>query len=673
MVAAMLYTVVTSYTPGYKDEQWMFLRGFDVWNLIWSQHSEHKLPLAKLLGFCDVWFSGADNRLLLTLIVLVQTLHAGLLTWLIRRWGGATRFDTLLASGLVLFCLFHPNQWENFTWGFQIQFVLAFFFAGIAAAGAVSGWRWAAVGGAAAATFDLASGVLVWPILLLAAWAYRRDRTTWVTYAGVMILVLAAFFWNWKPVEYHGIPWKALLTPLPVGLYWFRYFGASWDALALPHQVSDSLAALAILRVAAAAWSLIRRGAPADRPLWVFSTLGALFVLGTGLLTALGRVRFGAEQAMTSRYQTPALLLWLFLALMLWDRLHSVRLARTALGVFLAVAAALTWYRIDPITAGAYRWQHRVDRALAGVYSGYADNEDTIHFGTDRDWVRELLPKIQREGWMGIRRAAFPIGSSIGTAGIAEARIETLRQVQGGGFRVSGWVYSLEDPVATVRAVGPDGRVAGFGASYVERPDLKGAPLYWGWIAYFPAALDPATVRIAGRTRSGQWLLMPGHAGDALRADTVQTLTPDREGELLNGAVPLWLPADPAPVPTNGRLISATEFLPLTGDSQLLFALRMPAQTMDSLLVDIEVQQTDSIEYYFGGAQGSLLPLKIQGRFYLLIRASQNPDWRAQAVTHLRLDPGGLDTIGKPVQIRAIYGLPRPDPPGLPLYQAFVR
>lgn len=664
IVASTLFTIVQSYTPGYKDEQWMFLHGFEFWDLIFSQHSEHKLPLAKFFGFCDVWFARADNRLLFTLIQINQWIHAGFLLWLLRRWTLLTWAELAFPAACVTVALFHPRQWENFTWGFQIQFVMAFLFASVAIAGLVGSqldpdgkhdrWLWLALAGAALGTFDLANGVLLWPLLGAGLLVYRAPLRTWAIFAVSGALTLGAFFYNWHPVKFHGIPWENLRTPLPVARYWIRYFGSTWDALGYPMLVGDALAALAGVTLLVLGVRFLRgpRRVSVERAFLLWS---ATFLAATGLVTALGRVRFGLEQAAISRYQTPALLFWLMLGLLVWLRWRDGRWTRPVLALALLAVAGVTWVRLGAITSGAYEWQARVERSLAAVYAGVLDDEDLPGFGTNHGWVRQALPEIREKSWMGYgsRESRYP--KVIPAQRRCTGQVETRRLVDG-RLRVAGWTSEVALQVGTANA---NGKFSGFGAGRIPRPDRRDVA---GFVA-FPAREEDWVVI---RTPQG-WCALTG-IREAQSADLVTTVG-SREGWQA-----LWLPGDASPEFQNARLRTTEQGVVATAtnsDEQLIFTLRRSLQEFRSVWLEVEMsKKTDGVEFYFGGdaQRGAALAIEMSGRFFIHYRIAQNPYWQ-ESTNRLRFDPGGFAAMDNEVTVKGIWGERTSEPSGLPVIQ----
>src|SRR5262249_47317494 len=103
-------------------------------SFLWQQHNEHRIFFPKLFYLADLYLAGGRNILLLVSIFVVQMLHLGLWGYLFRRYARLSGPAWRTALGVAAFCLFNPNQVENFVWGFEITFVIS----GFAATGALA-------------------------------------------------------------------------------------------------------------------------------------------------------------------------------------------------------------------------------------------------------------------------------------------------------------------------------------------------------------------------------------------------------------------------------------------------------------------------------------------------------------------------------------------------------
>src|SRR5207302_3581711 len=93
--------------------------------------------------------------------------------------------------------------------------------------------------------------------------------------------------------------------PAKVGRYVLTYIDHCLSYyFVYPEIAAGGLSALAF----AALIFLLRRASTQMLGLSLAMTMS--FVLGTGLITALGRLKFGVDQASASRYQGPVMLYW---------------------------------------------------------------------------------------------------------------------------------------------------------------------------------------------------------------------------------------------------------------------------------------------------------------------------------------------------------------------------
>lgn len=102
------------------------------WAWLWSQQNEHRLLIPRLLVWVDLFGFGGKNVSLFVEIFAVQFFHLAAICFVVERFARVPAFLKRSIQGLFAFCLFHPNQVENYTWAFQIVFVLPFALATVA-------------------------------------------------------------------------------------------------------------------------------------------------------------------------------------------------------------------------------------------------------------------------------------------------------------------------------------------------------------------------------------------------------------------------------------------------------------------------------------------------------------------------------------------------------------
>src|SRR6516162_4863916 len=195
-IAVTLYMVVTTYSSLPFWDGWEGFRfaanGGDLFSLAWllRLHNEHWMMIPKLFLAADIRLFQGRQAFLLASIFAIQLIHLALLSWSMHVLGGWRGAIWRSGTGLAAFCLFCPSQYENFVWSFQVDFVLPHLLATLSFVALALYWRElqaqperqpspkflvVSVLSALGATFSLSSGILLWPLLVLAA-VYLRLR-----------------------------------------------------------------------------------------------------------------------------------------------------------------------------------------------------------------------------------------------------------------------------------------------------------------------------------------------------------------------------------------------------------------------------------------------------------------------------------------------------------------
>lgn len=279
--------------------------GFDDF---WQQSNEHRPVVPKAINVGLAYLTDWDIRVELYLNFAVALAGFLLLLAALRRT--LERDAWRLASVVASVVFFSPLQWENWLWGWQLEWFLS----NLAAVGVLwalvfvvdraprRGFALAAVC-ALVATFSLGQGLLIWPvgaaILIL-----RRRR--WRLWALLGIATYVAYFADYSNA---GLTSKTLWLERPhdfvafVCLYVGRPFGVD--------NVTGAIAGAILLAAFAlcVAFVLAHRDdrALVDRTaLWI--GVGS-YVLAAALITGVSRVSFGPTAGAFSRYRGMAALL----------------------------------------------------------------------------------------------------------------------------------------------------------------------------------------------------------------------------------------------------------------------------------------------------------------------------------------------------------------------------
>jgi hypothetical protein len=463
---------------------------------VWAQHNEHRLVLQRLFLVGLARFSDWDIRWELAANVLVAMATLVVHALLIRRT--VTPFGRTLPGWLVVVAsalVFSFTQYENWIWGWTMS---AFFLMFVTAAGALAltyGGRSVVAmvvcaivaplcyGSGLLLSFILAGGVLLDPIH-----GSRKERIRKaVMLGGLGLAVAAAYTYGLERIGDHS----SVFSPRLYTRYVLAYLGAP-----LSREVfGATLWGLIGLLMLASSLVWLHRRSPRYRSVLVPWGALASFAILSAMLTGIGRVRFGIEQALASRYVTITTPFWIgaciFVSLVLVEHLRDESLSRarlTAVTALVSVIGALgasSFVRAstgDASRLGAWSNALLENRECVIGYRGAPD--DCLHLfmpslhGGDPAYVRARSADLERLALGPFRRAVKP--PSVAEFTLVESpgagyldRFEMVPRM-GGLVMVSGWAA---DPVKHTQVesvlVTVDGESFGLAVMGLARADLE--------------------------------------------------------------------------------------------------------------------------------------------------------------------------------------------------------
>lgn len=464
---------------------------------LWQQHNEHRLVIPKLFLAADLRLFRARQIFLLASIFAVQLLHWALLGWSLWVLGGWRGALWRTGAGLAGFCLFCPAQWQNFTWAFQVCFVLPQLLATAsfvtlllywmksqqrADTRAYRAWLVLSVLAALGATYSLASGNLLWPLLVLAA-LYLGLRRAAVGFAVTGTVSTILYLHNYVRPQNHADPLASLREPLALLKYCAMYFLSSWSHRDMAIWETVLLVALAI---GVAISVRVVRYVRSFRPLAIQLCLTMLFCAGSAFVTATGRLNYGLQQAHVSRYQTIALLFWCCLGLLWLGGIYASRMrnglvvAQVVVLLVFARGAAIVKYPMEE--ARERTFAQRV--ATAALITGVHDPVTLSKTSFQMDTPVKAVPFMRANGLSIFSDAtSFEIGESLDTFFLPAQPDECLGFLEGGmpvdepsgrGLRLAGWAWDATHhrPAAAI-VVTTDGIITGLGAVGERLPPAR--------------------------------------------------------------------------------------------------------------------------------------------------------------------------------------------------------
>jgi len=534
-IVVSLYMVVVSYSSLPYYDQWAEVtyaaNGGNLFSpaWLWERWLEHRHVIPKLFFGADLYWFQCRQIFLLASIFVIQLLHLAVLSWgmwSLGRWRGPL---WLTGTGLAAFCLFYPSQWENFIWGFQVCFVLAHLLASLSFVALLlysrqfqqhsensSSPRFLVISllAALAATYSLASGNLLWPILIAAAVYLRLRYTATISIVGAGIVSTGLYFYHYVRPGHHPRPiFSNLRAPLRMVSFLAEYLFGTWThhGIYVAACIVIGELAIAVVLVFLARAYFRRLGL-----LGIQLLLTMVFCAATAMITAAGRSSLGAVLARVSRYQTVVLLLWccaglLLLGFSFFARVR-VRHSFVAAQLMLLVVLAAGFTRIEAPIAQARRHGFMLDTAAASLLTGVYDQPQL-------EWVYPILDELGRDvsylqvhqlsifsgpvqSWFGKRlEYVFPEVSFSDCNGAVET-VVSVDTLGARGIRLSGWAWDTKrraPPSAVVVTL--NGVIRGYGSVGQRHASPGGvqpkiADGYMGFVAYAPAAPRGSLVTI---------------------------------------------------------------------------------------------------------------------------------------------------------------------------------
>jgi len=204
-----LIVIRTCYFPIPLSDQWdewrLFLATKNYGAFLFNQHNEHRIALARIFFYVDDVVFHARNTFLFFSMFLIQAI-TGVTLWRLTTFSGTfSRASKVVLGCFIIACLFSAQQFSNFTWGFQVQFVAVYCTAigalfalarssqsaGRDAHGRHRPEAWLALACILAilSTYSMSNGLLLWPLLLgMSFWLRSPVRHRIILGAGMAVL-----------------------------------------------------------------------------------------------------------------------------------------------------------------------------------------------------------------------------------------------------------------------------------------------------------------------------------------------------------------------------------------------------------------------------------------------------------------------------------------------------
>ena len=375
-------------------DQWVELdrirelaQGASLVDYLFSQHLPHRLAASRPFFLADVYWFGAKNRFLVFSTLTIQLVHALILIRLLARVPAFGRSLRWFLAGTIIFLMSSAVQVRNFTWGFQVQFVLVFAAAtfsisalvrcGEAVSDAIGGrraWRLCAQSllFAVVTSYSMVNGLVIWPILVALSFFLALRPGHRIVILTVGALVCTTYLIGYEFGVGRTNFGAALRNPIGVFAYAICYLGIPSTRVSvslglIQGGIGLGLALLSGWRVAASR----------DRTHFELIQLFILvFVIITVGLTAIGRSHLPLRHAGIERYGTGAMVFWSALLPLLYQQLEQARTKRwmalttsVLVGFVSVVILPFQYWQSATVTG----WRSRLEESAVALVVGVSD------------------------------------------------------------------------------------------------------------------------------------------------------------------------------------------------------------------------------------------------------------------------------------------------------------
>jgi len=470
------------------------------WSIWWAQHNEHRIVLSRLLFWADIhWFGGLSISLVVENYLIVG-LSSIVLCRILCAYNTNTldKYSKLFIGCFIVGWLFQWIQSQNFIWGFQSQFLLvqllplcAFFFlskSDLKSSLFEKNFLIACLMGVLSVG-TMANGLIVLPMMFIYEFFFRQSKGRLGVIAFLVFFTSYFYLVDYKSPTGHGsIFWAVRHDPFGLIEYALIYIGSPFHYLAhglLTPYVSILFGGIFIILYG----SLFIRSITSfkDNPLSSALFFYIAFIVCTAFVTGGGRLIFGVQQALESRYTTPAIMAWAVLLILYSPYIPPVIKKIGWLGNLLVVFCCL---------------------AIASIQLKALDSQEQSHFSkevaalglsmgiSDPDRITAIYPSAQ--GALDIARVAqhnhfafFNIEPYRSVSNLlsydpfnkdlpqCEGFIDVIETVKGSSnyARLGGWIFNQGSGSSpkTIEFLNQNNLVIGYAIVGGYRPDLERA------------------------------------------------------------------------------------------------------------------------------------------------------------------------------------------------------
>lgn len=379
-----------------------------------AQHNEHRLLFPRLVMFALAWATHWNTYYEVTFSLVLAVISFVFLYKILARTftNNMLRLGATMAVSLVLFS---PMQWENWLWGWQIQWYLNITGL-IIAVWALTTWqhksvlRRVLVAAAAAivSTYSLASGMFVWLVCLPIFLFNKEVRRLWWLWAVLACASVGVHYIGYVDPAYHPSKKLFLHQPAAFAHYLLVYIARP---VVVDFLLSVRIAAVYLGAIVISVLYLLRfHSKQLTTTLLPWLCLGLYAALAAGS-TAVSRLGLGVEQAYSSRYTTLSQFLLIAFFVMLFKIIELSLTDKRKLATYVRYGSVVVLVLLVQATLlnyakGVYQMQqqHRhLLRVSACAHTATSPKDDCLlYLYPNQPVVWERLEYLRKVHWGGL-------------------------------------------------------------------------------------------------------------------------------------------------------------------------------------------------------------------------------------------------------------------------------
>ena len=277
---------------------------------LWAQHNEHRIVFPKIVILMAAYITHWNIKAELLISICFAVASVCLLYLMVIKKINNKRLK-VAALTLVTILFFSPVQWDNWLWGWQVEWFMCitFILLSIFLLNELADTRKVkivftlALLAAFGATFSLGSGIVIWAIGLFILLTQKLKKPILLGWVGAAVFSTVLYYYHYhKPA---GSPSKTIFLHEPVAFirYLFAFFGRPVSDIIEVATLTGSI----FLFLGATLFYLAHQRRTQIKKFLPWLSI-MIFAILAGCITAVSRLGFGVEQSMSSRYTAISLL-----------------------------------------------------------------------------------------------------------------------------------------------------------------------------------------------------------------------------------------------------------------------------------------------------------------------------------------------------------------------------